>query len=81
MKKLLQKSKLITTGALQSRKVNYNKTRNTQPLINMKTKSIIVVVAAVITVSSLVAFKSVNTSKPVAQKEISPNSGGFALKD
>lgn len=48
----------------------------------MKTKSIIVVVAAVITVSSLVAFKSVNnTSKPVAQKEISPNSGGFALKD
>jgi hypothetical protein len=47
----------------------------------MKTKSIILVAAAVITVSSLVAFKSVNTSKPVAQKEISPNSGGFALKD
>ncbi len=49
----------------------------------MKTKSIIVVVAAVITVSSLVAFKSVNGTsvKPVAQKEITPNSGGFALKD
>ena len=48
----------------------------------MKTKSIIVVVAAVITVSSLLAFKSVNnTSKPVAQKEVNTNSGGFALKD
>lgn len=48
----------------------------------MKTKSIIVVAVAVITVSSLVAFKSVsNSPKPVAQKEFSPNSGGFALKD
>ncbi|HRE66337.1 MAG TPA: hypothetical protein PLM56_05060 [Cyclobacteriaceae bacterium] len=50
----------------------------------MKTKSIIVLAAAVITVSSLVAFKSVNnTTKPVAQKEVEgmTNSGGFALKD
>jgi hypothetical protein len=48
----------------------------------MKTKSIIVLAVAVVTVSSLVAFKSANsTAKPVAQKEIAPNSGGFALKD
>jgi len=49
----------------------------------MKTKSIIILAAALITVSCLVAFKSVNsTNKPVAQQEeITPNSGGFALKD
>ncbi|MCW5911780.1 MAG: hypothetical protein KIT62_11930 [Cyclobacteriaceae bacterium] len=48
----------------------------------MKTKSIIVLAAAVITVSSLVAFRSANT-KPAAQKEViaTPHSGGFALKD
>ncbi len=47
----------------------------------MKTKSTIILAAAAITVSALVAFKSVN-AKPVAQKEvISSQSGGFALKD
>ncbi|MBX2894499.1 MAG: hypothetical protein KF763_03595 [Cyclobacteriaceae bacterium] len=47
----------------------------------MKTKSIIILAAAAISVSALVAFKSVNT-KPVVQKEvISSHSGGFALKD
>jgi hypothetical protein len=49
----------------------------------MKTKSIIVLAAAIITVSSLVAFKSVNNSntKPVEQQETTFKSGGFALKD
>jgi hypothetical protein len=49
----------------------------------MKTKSIIVLVVALVTVSGLVAFKSVSkTPKVVTQQEVSsPNSGGFALKD
>ncbi|MBX2916144.1 MAG: hypothetical protein KF856_12810 [Cyclobacteriaceae bacterium] len=46
----------------------------------MKTKSIIILTAAALTVSALVAFKSVNT-KPTAQKEVVSHSGGFALKD
>ncbi|MBN8578793.1 MAG: hypothetical protein KF775_10545 [Cyclobacteriaceae bacterium] len=49
----------------------------------MKTKSIIALVVAVVVVSTLVAFKSANnfTTKPAAQQEITPTSGGFALKD
>lgn len=48
----------------------------------MKAKSIIILAAVVLTVSSLVAFKSANNAT-VAQKEViaTPNSGGFALKD